>query len=108
MQRVSHPTIETVDDIARALGVSVKEARLAAGYAPKEQTRLPESEKLVEYFNALPETVREDVQAIVETLYRRHVSEPFHNVTDFVSLDAPTYSLPVTEPMKPVRLKAKK
>lgn len=70
----NRPSEEVVEKLAQALRVPLNEARDMAGYAPVGQLQRPEGERLLKYFNALPDNVRLDVMAIVQTLYSRYVS----------------------------------
>jgi transcriptional regulator with XRE-family HTH domain len=58
------PSVEVVDAVAAALGVSRREARLAAGYVPPEDAAMTEREiRLLEAYRSLPP----DVQSVIDT-----------------------------------------
>jgi len=59
------PSVEAVDAIAHALGVPVNEARLYAGYAPKESDVSPENERLLGYYRRLSKRDKEIVLDLI-------------------------------------------
>lgn len=103
IQRYSHPSVEVVDRIARALGVPVNEARDMAGYAPVGQLQRPEGERLLEYFNALPEADRSTVVTMVKALYDKQQFEA-SNVADIQEMGPqPKYTVPEVNILKAER-----
>jgi transcriptional regulator with XRE-family HTH domain len=67
------PKLEKVDALAKALGVPVAEARLAAGYAPPDDASAPAIDRrLLAHFRELPENAQHDVVVMVEGLYRKY------------------------------------
>lgn len=61
-----------LDDIAGALGVSLSEARLAAGYAPPERDQRDVGEaRLLGYFKEMPQESRFYLEVIAEALWRK-------------------------------------
>lgn len=71
------PTVEAVDKIAKALGVSITEARQAAGYVPAERPNLSrqiadeEFAGLFHKYEALPdEKDKEAIQALLKMVDR--------------------------------------
>lgn len=51
------------------------EARLAAGYAPVGQLQRPDGERLLEYFNALPQAERSMLMTTAKALYDNYQFE---------------------------------
>jgi transcriptional regulator with XRE-family HTH domain len=89
--KLTKPTVESVDRLAKALSVSVAEARLAAGYAPPASS--PEYENEVQSIIArlsqgvmasglsdlededLKEAFFEDMRTIAESMLKRRLEE---------------------------------
>lgn len=71
------PSVEVVDALAAALGVTRREARLAAGYVPPEDAGMSVSEvRLLESYRALPADVRAVIDIQIESLRERYAREP--------------------------------
>lgn len=67
------PRMDKVERIAKALGVSLVEAKIAAGYhAASRAPRNLQGMRLLEYFEQLPTPTQDDAVTIVEALWRRH------------------------------------
>lgn len=76
----TRPSLHLVDAIAWTLGVSVEEARLAAGYAPPQTVSSAlQKLSLMEMFLRLPVHVQEDLSAQIEVLYMKYYS---HKIID--------------------------
>lgn len=65
------PSVELVDSLAEALGLTRVEARIAA-HLHLDSELTTQQRVLIEQFTTLPIEVQEDVLAIMETLARRH------------------------------------
>jgi transcriptional regulator with XRE-family HTH domain len=71
------PSVEVVDAVAAALGVTRREARLAAGYVPPDDAGMSANEvRLLESYRALPASVRSVVDTQIEALRERYTREP--------------------------------
>jgi len=71
--KLTRPSEEKVDKFARALGVPISEARLAAGYAPPtKHGDATKGQRAAEYVDALPEDKQDDVLLFLEMLYRQY------------------------------------
>jgi transcriptional regulator with XRE-family HTH domain len=83
-----HLSLHLVDAIAWTLGVSIEEARLAAGYAPPESAPAALHKlSLLDMFLKLPVHVQEDVKAEVEALYWKYLARTLPLVLFFFGLD---------------------
>ena len=74
---LSHrPSVAVVDAIARALGFSYEDARVAAEFSPPRPFSLPTHEReLIEKFRTLPVYLQLDVEAAIDALYQRHLRD---------------------------------
>lgn len=66
-QEIVKPSVEYVDKLAKGLGITSDEARLAAGYAPQNATTLPEPLKISD-FNGYDKSDLEKIKSYMEFL----------------------------------------
>lgn len=70
----SHPTLELLAKLARALGVPITEPLMALGYLkPETATTEPRVLRLLHYYRSLPEREQRLAEEIVKTLWRETV-----------------------------------
>lgn len=78
---LTQPRLDKVERIARALGVPLNEAKIAAGYYVGDQPSLTDrTRRLLSYFDQLPEPTQDDAIAIIEALWRLHGKPTIFNL----------------------------
>lgn len=80
------PEIDTVDQIARALGIPIAEARAAAGYAHEPLPQLDAADKFAMVFRELTPERQQDVLKIMATFQSADPSAERDPIDDFVTV----------------------
>jgi len=84
--KLLHPEIDTVDRIARALGIPTAEARAAAGYAHEPLPHLDAADKFALVFRELTPERQQDILKIMATFQSADPSAERDPIDDFITV----------------------